>query len=320
MRRSALAILAGLILLAAALPAAAGEDARGYLGVTLGAVDDETAADLKLDDARGALILTVLDGTPADEAGLEAGDVILEFDGERVDDPDELTELVRARAPGEEVEIEVRRDRKTKTVTATLAEHEDFPFLVYDADDDHFAFDLDGLHGLLMTDRGGVWHAYDWRGRARLGAEVRDLEEPLADYFPKVERGALVLAVRDGSPAAEAELQPGDVIVELDGRTVSDADDLHHAVRKAAGEKDVEIVTVRQGKRRTAQVDLEDLRPALKRGLRGVPHRLRVQPGEPWHWRAFLDLDEEEMNKDLEETLKRLEKRLEQLEERLDED
>ncbi|MBN2171989.1 MAG: PDZ domain-containing protein [Candidatus Krumholzibacteriota bacterium] len=322
MKRSALAQLACLVLLAAALPALAGEDAKGYLGVTLAEVDVETADDMNLGDRRGALILTVFDDSPADEAGLEAGDVVLEFAGEHVDDAEVLTELVRARQPGDEVKVKVQRGRKTRTCTVTLAEREEPHLFVYRGGDDDgdFTFDIQGLPGMVWMDRGGLRSAFDWRGLTRLGVEARDLEAPLAAYFPKVERGALVLGVQEESPAEAAKLEPGDVIVELDGRSVGDLDDLHHAVRKAAGKKDVALVYMRQGKRLTAHVDLEDSQRVLKRRLRGVPQRLRFPGGEPRHWRAFFDLDEKDMDEHLQEALERLEERLEQLEERLDED
>jgi len=261
-----------------------------YLGVTLEDLDRDD------DEARGARVRSVFDDTPAAEAGIEAGDIIVEFADEPVEDAAGLTAAVRAKEPGDAVTLELRRDGKMKRLELTLGEREP----------------------LIELGEGGAWEGKAlpqnfWlqrlgEGGGRLGVEVRDLEGPLASYFPGAERGALVLEVTEDSPAAAAGLEAGDVIVGLGDASVASVAELREAVGELAGEEPGEIAFVRKGERRTAQVEIPE---------QGVDVFFKGLADEgPRQHRVLRRLDGQ--RNELEAKLEKLEQRLQELEKRLD--
>ena len=356
MKRYATVLLALLTALAISLPAFAGEKtltwhsedgstivldgeheiiiggdeaAGGYLGITLSELDEETAKEAGLRKAEGALVLSVFDDTPADEAGMEAGDVIVEFGGEKITSTSELVELVRSREPGDKVKVRVRRDGKRKSFRVTLGEREQsftIKGLPSGLHDQRFmAKGMSGCapfgdgHGkqfkqfLMCGPEGLSWthKLQGMPGRARLGVDVRDLEGDLAGYFEGAEAGALVLGVHDDSAAEKAGLTEGDVIVQLGEAKVAGVGDLRDAVAGAAGEGERELVFFRKGKRESVQVEIEkgELHIAVERfkdvfehGDAEVHKIIRRLEGEDWEAKL----------QHLEEKLKELEERLEE--------
>lgn len=262
-----------------------------YLGVALEDLDRDD------DETRGARVRSVLDDTPAAEAGIEAGDVIVEFAGEPVADAAGLTAAVRAKAPGDAVALALRRDGKTKRLELTLGERAPLIEL-----GEHGSWDGEALPRNFWLQQLGE------AGGGRLGVEVRDLEGPLASYFPGAERGALVLEVTEDSPAAVAGLEAGDVIVGLGGEPVGTVAELREAVGELAGEEPGELAYVRKGERRTAQVEIPE---------QGVDVFFKGLADEgPRQHRIVRRLDGQ--RSDLEAKLEKLEQRLQELETRLE--
>ena len=97
-----------------------GSVSRGWLGVRFQPVSADLAKGLRLDEPKGALISEVLEGSPAEEAGLAAGDLILRFDGEEISDHRDLAPAVAKVAPGDEAKISVWRNGTTVTATVSL--------------------------------------------------------------------------------------------------------------------------------------------------------------------------------------------------------
>ncbi|RME68203.1 MAG: DegQ family serine endoprotease [Verrucomicrobia bacterium] len=186
-----------------------GEVRRGYLGVLIQPVTPELAEEFGLEENHGALIGDVTPGSPADKAGLEPGDVVLAFNGQKVHDSRQLQILVAQSRPGTTAELTIIRDGREKTIEVELGE-------------------LDG-GGLARADgRSGLRRD---SGRDPLdGITVDDLDYRTRRQFgiPRQVTGALVVDVDPNSPAAAAGLRPGDVIVEINRQPVEDAD---HAVR-----------------------------------------------------------------------------------------
>ncbi len=269
----------------------------GYLGVTLGDLDDGDEGGAA---GKGVRLRSVFADTPAAAAGLQAGDIVVEFAGKAVADAADLSAKVRAHKPGDTVKLKAERDGKVKTYEVTLGEREGAQLL-----------GEGGLRDLRFGSEHLNWiHAFGDQGGGRLGVEVRDLEGPLAAYFPGATSGALVLDVNEESPAAKAGLEPGDVIVGLGGATVSDADDLREAVGALAGEDPGELAYLRQGKRRSTTVTIpeSDMNVFFKGFADEGPQRQRI----------IRRL--EGARGDLEQKLERLEERLEQLEKQLKKD
>jgi serine protease Do len=176
-----------------------GRVVRGWLGVAIQPVTPELAKSLKLSDSTGALVSSVTDDSPAEKAGLKAGDVIVEFNGERVAKADRLPSAVAVTPVGREVPISIVRDGKPLKLTAKIGEQ---------AETREAA-------------------AKPERAPAKLGLSVEPVTPRLAREMKlKDTQGVIVRAVEEDSPAAEAGIQAGDVIVEVDRHTVRNADDM----------------------------------------------------------------------------------------------
>jgi serine protease Do len=220
------------------------------IGVT---VRDQTG------DAAGVLIETVQDGTPATRAGLQKGDVVVEFDGERTRSARQFTRLVRETPPGRVVKMTVFRGGSKRTLDITPEPRDSvtvqqFPSVTGDAfrvrpRDFNFNFDAQGFfgEGLFASPR-------------RLGVMVAPLSDQLASYFG-VKDGVLVSEVLDNTPAASAGLKAGDVITAANGRSVQSTTDLMREVRDAEPGSAIELRVTRDRKESTMKVTLPQRRP-----------------------------------------------------------
>jgi serine protease Do len=238
-----------------------------FLGVGLEEVEDGT---------RGAKVQTVEPDSAAEKAGIQDGDVITRFDGESVRSARQLARLVRETPPGRAVEIVVTRGGVTKNLTATLGEG---PRRIHSGlhlgDENVFVPDLEDLDIEIDVPEGLPHppgpHVFRWHGgddhdftmawsprRPRLGIRFLEIEGQLADYFGlSADEGVLVSSVEEGTPAAEAGIRAGDVVLELDGKTVHDAGDLMKAVSAAEAGRPLAVKLLRDEK----TVDVEVVLP-----------------------------------------------------------
>jgi len=173
-----------------------GKVTRGRLGIAVQDLNQGLADSFGLDGARGALVSQVEGGSPAAEAGLEPGDVILKFDGESIASSAELPPKVAAIAPGKPVKLELWRKGEAREVTVTVGEQT--------------AERVAGDDGPPAD--GG-----------RLGVAVRPLT-PDEQRASDASGGLLVLDA--GGPAARAGIAQGDVILAVNGKPVTGVDDL----------------------------------------------------------------------------------------------
>jgi serine protease Do len=173
---------------------------RGWLGVGIQKINEQLQEAFGLPDRRGALVSQVNPGSPADDAGFRRGDVIVRFDGQEVEEMQDLPSLVSVAPIGKNLKIEVLRKGKKKTLQAKIGRLEDPQLASSRAPED----------------------------LAGLGFEVRDpTPDLLARYgLEDKTQGVIVTAVQPVSPADEAGLRPGDVILEAEFNPVDDAADL----------------------------------------------------------------------------------------------
>jgi serine protease Do len=172
---------------------AKGKVSRGWLGVSIQPLTPELAKSFGARDTKGVLVSDVVPDSPAARAGLKAGDIVLEFEGRKVEAPGDLQRAVGLSSPGAEARVKVWRDQSEKTVTVKVG----------DAPDEREA-------------RGpGA------RARSLLGLEVRPITQDMARQLnlPSTD-GVIVARVEDGSGAAEAGIQRGDVIREINRQRV----------------------------------------------------------------------------------------------------
>ncbi len=184
-----------------------GKVTRGYLGVSIQPVTPDLAKEFKLPENTGALIGDVTPRSPAGEAGLKEGDVIVEFNNKKVTDSRHLRLMAAQTAPGTKVPVKVLRDGKEQTFTVKLGE-----------------LPTEGL-AKAGGRSGGVRRGT--QADALDGVIVENLDARYRQQFniPAQVQGALVVDVDAASPAAAAGLRPGDVILEINRQRVNSADE-----------------------------------------------------------------------------------------------
>ncbi len=239
------------------------DDGRRSRGLTvLAGRGGELGVRIADAESGGVSIEEVEPDSAAAKAGLKAGDIIVNFDGERVRSARQFARLVRETAPGRTVKATIRRDNRQQEVDITLAEGRDSAVII---DPDRLRErlrdrlgDLDDLHALPFNFNFDF--AYPGRmAGGRLGVTVTELTDQLASYFGAKE-GVLVAAVADGSSAARAGIKAGDVITAINGSPVHSREDLLRSLREANGEE-VTLGLVRDRKEMSVQVKVEPRRP-----------------------------------------------------------
>lgn len=248
-----------------------------WLGVGVKEITSERARALNLKDEHGVEITTVEPDSPADKAGLKPGDVVLEYNGQRVEGTAQFVRFVRETPPGRTVRLTVFRNGSTQTVSATIAERRGraFRFRTPGAEEE-FDIRIPRIEALPDVPRVTM----SWR-TGLLGIEGEPLRDSqLGDFFG-VRDGVLVRSVLKGTPAEKAGLKAGDVIVRVDDRKVSEPRDITSALRAArdASKTTLPVVVVRERKEMTLQVTLENepaRRPAAPRSRRVTLPRERL--------------------------------------------
>ncbi|PZP46834.1 MAG: endopeptidase [Azospirillum brasilense] len=184
---------------------------RGFLGASTQPVTATMAKALQIPEAQGALVAQVEPDSPASRAGLKAGDVITAVDGATIHSPRELARVIADHHPGSETTLTARRDGEDQKLSVKLAS---MPA-------------QDGSHAQAGNEEGG-------QPRFGIGlASIQDAERQGLD-LPRGTKGAVVSAVEPDGPAAQAGLQPGDVITSVAGKPVANPEEAVKAIREAA--------------------------------------------------------------------------------------
>ena len=184
-----------------------GEVRRGKIGVTIQPVTSEIANSLGLPEVRGALVNSVEPASPADKAGVRRGDVITGVNGKSVRNGNDLRNEVAQLMPGTATKLSIIRDGKERTIDLTVAE-------------------------LKTTAAGSEERDGESGNPTGFGMTVEPLTRDRArELGIGVTSGVVVVDVQSGGRAADAGLRPGDVIVEVDRKPVSDAEGLRAALK-----------------------------------------------------------------------------------------
>jgi S1-C subfamily serine protease len=267
MRKIAVPLFAALLFGPAggAVADPAGESkTAGYLGVHLQPIQGGLAEALDRAENDGVLVGQVEDDSPAAQAGLKSGDILLAIGDEKMGSPDDVRKAVRGLAAGDVAQIRYVRDGKTQTARATLGE----------APRNRARFGPSRPGRIGGGPEGEDPH--HWGRDLRFGGErgffgvtTQPVNGDLAAYFGvKGEGGALVAEVVEDSPAAKLGLKAGDVITSLAGQTVDGPDGLRRIVRDFEEAAKVEVVWTRDKKEKKGEVELE-LRDAPLLGFGG---------------------------------------------------
>jgi serine protease Do len=204
---------------------------RGWLGVRIQTVTEEIAESLGLDEAEGALVASVTAGGPAEVAQIQPGDVILQFDNKKIDRMRGLPRIVAETPIGKEVEVAIWRRGEEQTVHVTLGElpeEDELAALTESGADTPSSAEIEPLGVTVAT----------------INDELRTRYELSQDAS-----GVVIVEVREGSPAGDQSLRPGDVIVEVGQEEVNSPPEVQAKVNSAKeeGKKSVLLLIDRQG-------------------------------------------------------------------------
>lgn len=240
-----------------------------YLGVFIADVTAEDVERLGLREERGVRITGLADEGPARDAGLQEDDVIVGWNGDRLESEAQLRRLLSETPGGRSATLRVFRDGAERSISVTLGERSGVPgaFTLRSGWDEEAAADLHerlektrehmGDVRVRLREMPRVMTLMSMRG-GRLGVGIQSLGPQLAEYFGLGDRtGVLITTVKEDSPAASAGLKAGDVITSVDGEDIEDAGDVSRLVWDAdAGP--VAIGIVRDRKDRSVTVELPE--------------------------------------------------------------
>jgi serine protease Do len=224
------------------------------IGVRVRDLSEEELNTAKLDSTGGVYIEEVLRDTPAERAGFKSGDIVTEFDGERIRSVRGFTRVVSETPPRRKVKAVVVREGSRQTIeVAPEVSRDRLTRDLTEAFPRNFPRDFPQLRTLPRLQDSPRFNVAPSAGR--LGVTLNPIDGQLADYFG-VTDGALVSAVDRDSPAARAGVRAGDVIVAVNGRSVRRPGEVGEAVRTAGNS--VELKVMRDKKEMTLRVTLRD--------------------------------------------------------------
>lgn len=202
-----------------------GEVKRGFVGIQRpvdgsGEITKDIQETMGLPSTDGVRVSMIIENSPAEKSGLEHDDVIITLDGAKVKDFNDFLLKIGNHSPGDTVKLGIIRDKKERTITLTLADRDNFQDVA----------SVDGAHS--------------WRG-----INVIDLNDQMAQKYnlSGIESGVVIVKIDENSPAAEANLSEGDVIIEIDNKPVKNVRDFDRTKNELKdSEKNIVIYRARK--------------------------------------------------------------------------
>lgn len=192
---------------------------RGWLGVSLQEIDRDLAEALGLDKPEGALVNEVFPDSPADQAGFEAGDVILQFNGRSIADVGSLPPMVGATPIGDSVPVQIVRNRQAKALTVTIGE--------------------------LDSDNASMPSRNRSSDAKKLGIRIQSLTPQQRAELSLAEGGIVVSAVSEGGLAANAGIEPGDILLELNMQPIQSVQQFSQLVKELPTDRSMPLLIIR---------------------------------------------------------------------------
>lgn len=196
-----------------------GKVTRGWLGVGIQPLTKELAESFELKDIKGALVNEVFPDSPAEKAGIKSGDIIIRIGGKDVEDSRSLQAIVGSTPVGTVIDMDVLRDRKVLSFKVKIAE--------MSGEEERAARPAEGKE--------------DWLGVAILDIP-QEMKEPLG-----VNEGVLVKDVKEGSPAEKGGVRPGDVIIAVNNKKITDVVEYKRVVSSVKKGSTVSFLVKREG-------------------------------------------------------------------------
>ncbi len=316
-----------------------------YLGIAMDELKPSMSRALGLEEDLGVLINEVIEDSPAAEAGLRSGDVLLRVGGHEITGIGKLTRSLHAHDPGDEVELVVLREGGRETFDVVLGERETRGTIVLGNDEGSRSWSWfksetneDGDTVLRWKDEDGeremvIDNWLNWtEGRGYLGVVPADADrDELAELGVPDGKGVRLASVLPDGPAHAAGLRDGDVLVSIDGEMIDDRSALHETMQETEAGQTVTARVIRDGGARDVEVELAesptpmDIGEKLRMYIPGDPHdpkAPRFYERHGGHMPGGFDLEDLEREKedlakmreelaDLKEELRKLREELE---------
>lgn len=222
-----------------------------WLGVMTQTVDDDIADAFEVDVDYGAIINEIVQDSPAEKADLEEGDVIISFNGKKVWDSDDLTDLIEESETGAKATLGILRDGKEMTVNVELGSRPR-----------NSSWVSRGSHntpGVYWFNGPDDMRVFNWSGGGYIGVQLTELTDQLGLYFGvKNDEGVLITEVNEDSPAEKAGLEAGDVITAINNEEVSDYGDVKEMVSESEEGDKLAVTIIRDKKSQTIEVVVEE--------------------------------------------------------------
>jgi serine protease Do len=197
-----------------------GHVTRGWLGGTIQALNEELADSFGLENTHGALVSEVIKDSPADKAGLQRGDILLVYDGEPIEELNDLPRLVAATPVDKNVKVQIFRDGKKRQVKIKIGK---------------------------MAEGEQELAAASMEGGGALGLTAANVTPELVERFSlEGAEGILITRIDPAGPAAESNLRVGDLIVEVDGKSIDSVEELEVVVGKLSAGKILRLLIQRK--------------------------------------------------------------------------
>ncbi|KAA3610666.1 MAG: PDZ domain-containing protein [Calditrichaeota bacterium] len=238
---SVLSFLSLFLLGVISLSASSSKDEKGFLGVSVQELTASLRSALDIGKQSGLLITSVIEGSPAEAAGIQDEDVIIAFNGKSVELAKKFSEMVAKTGAQNTVELTILRSGKEMKMKVKLGKKERNNTFVFSGD----------------AGMGNIMFIGD---RPKLGVEYHDLDKKeLAAYFKVEQRsGVLVLDVTKKSAAATAGLLAGDVIIGIDDDKINNGDDLVKTLSEYDGGDELVVNFIRKGVKNSVKVKLDE--------------------------------------------------------------
>ena len=214
--------------------------AKAWLGVSIRDVPEKGAKENKLADESGAYVMEVVERSPADSAGIEEKDIIVEFGQDKVDDANGLMKAVGKSKVGDKVNVVFLRKGEKKNVQVVLAKfprRREAPPAV------------DNLFHRMRI----------FADRSAQGMQLMELNDQLGEYFGVTNgAGILVEKIKRGSSAEKAGIKAGDVLLKIGKRTIDDVEDVSKALSKYDEGDKVDVEVLRKGSNKICPLEIEE--------------------------------------------------------------
>ncbi|MFH1699009.1 MAG: PDZ domain-containing protein [Candidatus Zixiibacteriota bacterium] len=282
-----------------------------WIGVYAQSIDDDIEEAFNLSRSEGIVIIDVLDGSPAEEAGLRKKDIIVKFNGKNIDGSTPLRDYVLDTEAGDEVDIVFVRDGDEKTGIVKIGNRPKSSTF----DESIMGYKGPRNYGYsLISEPSGY-----------IGVGILDINDQLGEYFGVEDgNGVLVAEVKEGSPAENAGIKAGDVIIGIDGEDVNSTGELREIIGTKEEGDEAKISYLRDKKEYAVTVEIAEYEPevySFSPPQISIPAPGSKNYGLRWFgdddFDVHFDNQSSEIN-ELREEIKKLEKEIKKIKEKLE--